>query len=337
MFKKIKTVTILLILHVTYVIGQDMHFTQFYASPLYLNPAFTGANVCSRASLVYRNQWPKVKTAYQSYLLSVDHYLSKQHVGIGLQCGVDQAGTGGLRTTIINPSLAYETKLNKTVAVRFGLQPGVTIKSIQFDRLLFGDQISRGGNAGATSVTTVETPTQTRAFFDIGAGALIYSSNFWLGTSFFHLTKPNESLYAENSSPLPIKYSVHGGGKFLLNEDEKDPDLKKSISVVMHYRGQGEFDQCDVGVYYTQFGFSGGIWYRGLPGIKAYKPGYRNDDAVAAVIGFQKDRFNIGYSYDFTISKLARQTQGAHEITLSFQMCTPKKKVSRVLISCPKF
>ena len=338
MFNKIKIAVILFLFQATLTVGQDMQFTQFYASPLYLNPAFTGANVCSRASLVYRNQWPGIKKTYQSYLLSLDHYMEKQNIGIGLQCGVDQAGSGGLRTTIINPSFAYETKINKTVSVRFGLQPGVTIKSIQFDKLLFGDQIARGGNAGATSVTTVESPSQTRAFFDLGAGAIIYNSNYWFGTSFFHLTKPNESLYSNGEpSILPIKYSFHGGGKFLLNEDEKDPDLKKSMSVVMHYRGQGEFDQFDIGAYYSQFGFSAGVWYRGIPGLKSYKPGYRNDDAIALVIGFQKERFNIGYSYDLTISQLHKLSNGAHEITLSYQLCKRKTKKRRVLISCPKF
>jgi len=185
MMKFLKIIPILFIVLYNNVFAQDMHFTQFYASPLYLNPAITGANVCSRATLVYRNQWPSIKSAYKSYLFSMDHYISKQHMGIGLQCGVDEAGTGGLRTTIINPSFAYETRINKSVAVRFGVQPGVTIKSIHFDKLLFGDQISRGGNAGASSVATVESPTQNKAFFDIGAGGLIYSSNYWAGVSFF--------------------------------------------------------------------------------------------------------------------------------------------------------
>lgn len=339
MFKSLKIITLLFTIQSSCAFGQDMHFTQFYASPLYLNPAFTGANVCSRVSLVYRNQWPYVKTAYKSYLLSMDHYLSKQHLGIGLQCAVDEAGSGGLKTTIINPSFAYETKINKTLVVRFGIQPGVTIKSIRFDRLLFGDQIARGGNTGASSVTTVETPTQTKAFFDIGAGALLYTSKYWIGTSFFHLNKPNESiLTGGTTSILPIKYSVHGGAKFNLNEDERDSDLKKSITTVMNYRGQGEFDQFDIGLYYTQYSVNLGLWYRGIPGLKAYKPGYRNDDAIALILGYQKERFSVGYSYDITISKLYRQTKGAHEITLSFQMCNPKKKkVTRVLVSCPKF
>lgn len=322
----------------SFVYGQDMHFTQFYASPLYLNPAFTGANVCSRATLVYRNQWPGVKTAYQTYLFSMDHYMDKQHLGMGLQCAVDNAGTGSLRTSDIKASFAYEVKLGKTYACRFGLQPGVIIKSVQFDKLMFGDQIARGGNAGASSVATVESPTQSKAFFDIGAGGLLYNSKYWIGASFFHLNKPNESLYGVEGVILPIRYSVHGGSKFQLNPEEKDPDLRRSVSVVANYRGQAEFDQFDVGVYYTQLGINLGIWYRGIPGLKAYKPGYRNDDAVAAVVGFQQERFSIGYSYDVTISQLFKQTKGAHEVTLSYQFCNPKKKkVNRVLISCPKF
>lgn len=328
---------IALFFQTTSVFGQDMHFTQFYASPLFLNPAFTGANVCSRATLVYRNQWPGVKTTYQSYLLSLDHYLTKQHIGVGLQCGVDVAGTGGLKTTIVHPSIAYEAKINKTIMVRAALQPGITIKSIDFDKLLFGDQIARGGNTGASSVATVETPTQSRAFFDIGAGGLIFTSNFWLGVSFFHLNKPNESLTGAEGVILPIKSSVHGGGKFYLNPDEKDPDLRRSISLVGHYRSQGEFDQFDIGMYYTMNGINLGLWYRGIPGLKAYKPGYSNNDATAIILGYQKDRLSIGYSYDITISQLQRLTKGAHELTLSYQLCKFKQKQKRVLVSCPKF
>ena len=337
MNKIFKIIFLCFILQTKLGIGQDMQFTQFYASPLYLNPAFTGINVCSRVSLVYRNQWPEMRKAYQSYLLSVDHYISRKHLGIGLQCGVDDAGTGALRTTIINPSIAYEAKINRKIAVRVGVQPGLTIKSIRFDKLIFGDQLSRGGNNGPVSTTIVETPTQNKAFLDIGAGALIYTSKYWAGASFFHLNKPNETIAGNENVYLPIRYGVHGGAKFLLNEDEREKDFKKYISLVMNYKGQGEFDQVDVGVYYSQYVFTAGIWYRGIPGLKAYKPGYKNNDAVAVVIGFQKETLKIGYSYDITISQLHNMTQGAHEITLSYELCTPKKGVKRVLVSCPKF
>lgn len=318
--------------------SQDMQFTQFYASPLYLNPAFTGANVCSRVSVTYRNQWPGVNTAYQSYLVSFDHYLQAQGLGVGLMFASDKAGTGGLRTTLINPSFSYETKITRGIGLRFGLQPGITIKSIQFDKLLFGDQIARGGSANPGSVSTVETPTQNKTFIDIGAGALFYTNKLWIGTSFYHMNKPNESLINAPGVVLPVKYSVHGGYKFTLNEDEKDSDLKKTISIVMNYRGQGKFDQFDIGTYYSQHGFNLGIWYRGLPGIKSYKPGYPNNDAVSFLTGYQTKRATIGYSYDITISQLSSVSKGAHEITFSFQFCNAKQKpTKRLTVSCPKF
>ncbi len=136
---------------------------------------------------------------------------------------------------------------------------------------------------------------------------------------------------------LPIRSSVHGGGKFYLNPDERDPDLRKSMSLVMHYRNQGKFDQFDVGVYYSQYGVNLGLWYRGIPGLKAYKPGYSNNDATAIILGYQTTRLSIGYSYDITISQLQRLTKGAHEVTLSYQLCKFKQKQKRVLVSCPKF
>lgn len=322
-----------MLLKVLPVLSQDMHFSQFYASPLYLNPAFAGANVCSRFSLTYRNQWPGVSTAYKSYLGSFDHCFSKNNIGVGLQFASDISGTGGLKTTMINPLISYETTLSRKYSLRFGVQPGVTMKSIEMSKLTFGDQLYRGGN-----VTTVESPTLSRTFFDFGAGAIFYGSNFWIGTSAYHLNKPNESLFGISNTRLPIRYSVHGGYKYNLNQDEKPGDIKKTLTAAFNYRGQEKFDQFDIGVYYTRSILNIGLWYRGIPVLKSYKPGYKNNDAFVLIIGLEMERFNIGYSYDITISELSTVTKGSHEITLSFQMCKIKQKKKKLqLISCPKF
>lgn len=313
--------------------AQDMHFTQFYSSPIYLNPAFTGADVCARVSLTYRNQWPGISKAYKSYLLAADHSVRKYNLGVGLLLGNDVAGTGELKTTIINPSIAYQIKMGRKVVLRVGVQPGLGIVSINYNKLIFGDQIARGGN-----VPSVENPTQTKLFFDIGTGLLIYSEKYWLGTSIFHINNPNQSLTGNTDGTLPIKFTVHGGAKFPLNKEEAEEIKKESISTVFHYRGQREFDQFDIGMYYTRYVFSLGFWYRGIPGLKAYKPGYSNNDAIAIITGVKTKRLNIGYSYDFTISKLAFLTNGAHEITLAYQICKlNKKKKYGLLIPCPKF
>jgi type IX secretion system PorP/SprF family membrane protein len=313
-------------------VAQDMHFTQFYASPLYLNPAFTGANVCSRLSFTYRNQWPGISTAYNSYLGSYDHYISKSNIGVGLQFANDVAGTGGLKTTMINPLFAYEATLSRKYSLRFGVQPGITMKSINMNKLTFGDQLARGGD-----VSTIELPIQSKTFFDLGAGALFYSSNFWIGTSFYHINKPQESLFGYSNTKLPIRYSVHGGYRFDFNKD-KSEDTKKLVTAAFNYRGQGNFDQFDIGLYFTRNIFNLGLWYRGIPGLKSYKPGYRNDDAVSIIVGIETAKFNIGYSYDITVSGLNSVSRGTNELNVSYQMCKlkPKKKKAR-LIACPKF
>lgn len=329
MNKIYKIVVLVLILQTCFVKGQDMHFTQFYSSPLYLNPAFAGSDVCSRVSLTYRNQWPGIYTTYKSYLLSIDHFFQRSNIGAGLLVANDIAGSGGLRTTLINPMVAYQAKLNTKLVMRLAVQPGVGQRSINFNNLVFGDQIAYG--------TTVEQPTQTKTFFDLGAGALFYTTKYWGGLSVYHINRPDESIMGIEGATLPVKYTLHGGAKFILNEDEKDETKTKSISPVLHYRGQKKFDQLDIGAYYSHSIVSFGIWYRGLP-IKHYKPGYRNDDAIALILGLKTKRLNIGYSFDITISKLAGLTRGAHEVTLAYQLCKPnKKKKKKLVVPCPKF
>lgn len=326
-------IIVILLLFTTAVKGQDMHFTQFYSSPLYLNPAFTGAGVCARLSTTYRDQWPGISKTYKSFLFAADHYLHEYKIGIGLLFGNDVAGTGELKTTIINPSIAYEAKLGRRLAMRIGFQPGIGMRSINFNNLLFGDQLARGGN-----VATIEAPTQRKTFFDIGTGLLVYTGKYWGGVSFFHLNRPNESLMGNEDGVLPIKYTVHGGIKHVINRAEKTDFRKRSVSSAFHYRGQKEFDQFDIGLYFTQHVFNIGLWYRGIPGLKAYKPGYNNNDAVSVIVGITNDRMNIGYSYDLTISRLMGLSRGAHEVCISYQLCkAKKKKKNRLLIPCPKF
>ncbi len=328
MSRYIRIALLLVVFQSVLVRGQDMHFTQFYSSPLYLNPAFAGADVCSRVSLTYRNQWPGIYKTYKSTLLSIDHTFSAQNIGAGLLVGDDYAGSGALHTTIITPMIAYQAKINREWITRFAIQPGIGMRSINFNNLRFGDEIYYG--------TTVEQPTQTKVFFDVGAGGLIYSAKYWGGVSVYHLNRPDETLMGIEGATLPIKLTVHGGMKYLIDEDEKDEAHMKSVNPVVHYRHQNKFDQLDIGAYFTHGFVSFGVWYRGIP-VKRYKPGYANNDAVAMILGMKTKRLNIGYSFDITISKLAGLSKGAHEVTLSYQMCKARKKKKKIAVPCPKF
>lgn len=137
---------------------------------------------------------------------------------------------------------------------------------------------------------------------------------------------------------LPMKLSVHGGYKYLIAGDEDDQHGAKYILPTFMYKAQAKFDQVDIGLYYLANKFTLGFWYRGIPGFKKYKDGYPNNDALVFLAGVKHDRFSMGYSYDFTISWLRGSTEGAHEITLSYEFCKLKKKKRRgVVVACPKF
>ena len=79
--------------------AQDPEFSQFYANPLYLNPALAGAEICPRAVINYRNQWPGLAKSFVTYNASYDQYFQKLHGAVGILVNMDNAGEGILKTT----------------------------------------------------------------------------------------------------------------------------------------------------------------------------------------------------------------------------------------------
>ncbi|MBL4705777.1 MAG: PorP/SprF family type IX secretion system membrane protein, partial [Flavobacteriales bacterium] len=268
------------------------------------------------------------------YLVSADHYFFQQNMGMGILFGQDVSGSGGLKRTVINLQFAPEIQVSRKFVLRFGAQAGIGMVRVNWANLLFGDQIVRGGG-----VPTLENFPENRSYFDMGGGVLGYSKDFWFGISANHLIKPNEALVDEyGKSVLPLKVSVHGGYKLVLNPGVKDEYNRETLSPTFNYRAQEKFDQLDFCLYYSRSVLNLGIWYRGLPGFKSYQTGYSNHDAIGLIIGLKTDRFGFGYSYDFTISKLSNASAGAHEITMSFHFCDPnKKKRKRIVVDCPRF
>ena len=312
--------------------SQHYQFTQFYSAPTYLNPAFTGANSCSRVSMTYRDQWPSIPGAFVTYQVSYDHFFVKYNSGAGIQFFNDKSGQGGLSTTAVTLLYAYEINVNRKLVCRFGAQAGFVQRSINFGNLLFGDQVARGGAA-----TSVENQTQSKIYPDFSAGGLGFTKQSWFGAAASHFTQPNQSLL-NDKSPLPMEVKMHCGRKFFFKEEDKR-DAKKYLIAAFNYKFQNKFDQADIGFYYARLPLILGVWYRGIPLFKAYKPGYGNNDAIAVLAGINWNRFNLGYSYDFTISKLTMRSGGSNELSLFYDLCDPKKnkKKKAVTIACPKF
>lgn len=314
-------------------LAQDAHFTQFYSAPTYLSPAFAGMATQTRFAFQVRDQWPAIPGAFVSSNFAVDHYFSNLNSGVGVIASYDQAGSGALRYTSMALQYAYEIRLKRKVFLRPAMQFGYVNHAVDFSRLVFGDQLARGGDIG----TYDHYDGRSISYSDMGAGLLFFTPKLWLGMSMHHLNEPNQSLLA-GESRVPRKFSMHGGYRFKMPTGV----IKKQnthLVTAFNYRAQEKYDQLDVGAYIERDPVYAGIWYRGLP-VKAYAPGYNNHDAIAVVAGFMVNDWRFGYSYDITISKLAVNSGGAHEVTMVFEIADKRKKKSmsrRRVVPCAKF
>lgn len=322
----------LLVMLSTFVFGQDPQFSQFYAAPTYLNPAFTGATQQYRVSMNYRNQWPAIPGAFVSYNFAYDQYFPDINCGMGVMVTHDRAGSGALRYTNLAGLFSYEFRVNKSIVIRPGAQFGIYKRGVDIDKLIFADQISRGG--GRSSVEFLNPVFTTK--FDVSAGLLVYGTNFYGGISSHHISRPNQSLLSQEAQ-LPIKYSIHGGGRYVLSKGRYN-EAQKAIWMAFNLKEQNEFRQLDLGAYTEFYPVVFGLWYRGIPVGKGKESYQRNTDALTVLVGTRIATLQIGYSYDLTLSRLAGNTGGAHEISLQYEFVNgrPKKRQFRV-IPCPRF
>ena len=333
MFKKLHIFILLTVISLS-ANAQDPQFTQFYAAPLYLNPAFTGLTYEHRFTANYRNQWPGVKTAYSTYMATYDYNVSNMNSGIGGFILQDRAGTSNLVTTMGGVNYAYRVKVGKYSEVRAGVSLVMNQKKIDNTRLIFNDQFITG-----SSVSQDALPVDKVSYFDMGLGALYNSSNYWLGFSARHINQPNASMVG-NIEPLPISGSLHGGYRFIISaRGSGKTKLEEFVSASFNIRHEQKYDQLDIGAYYFKSFVNVGLWYRGLP-IKKYKPGYPNRESIALLVGLEipDKNFRVGYSYDATVSNLKiNNTQGAHEVSIVYEIASKRKRNKRALVSCPKF
>lgn len=317
--------------------AQDPEFTQFYASPLYLNPAFAGSARCPRVAVNYRNQWPALSKTYITYAASYDQHIDALSGGLGLVIMNDKAGEGTVSTTNIGAIYSYQLNLSRTFSIKAGLQATYVQKKVDWDKLTFGDMIDP--RYGFVYQTQEVRPNETKSFADFAAGILLFSSKIYGGVAVHHLTQPDEAFIVQGGSQLPMKITGHVGAMLPVGGSsnyryKQDRDEGTFISPNILYVQQGAFNQINLGIYVLHSPIVGGLWYRGS--FNAYDA-FVSSDAFIALIGIQRGIFKFGYSYDITISKLSNATAGSHELSLGLQFgCKPKKKRFRT-ISCPSF
>ncbi|MEO6901743.1 MAG: type IX secretion system membrane protein PorP/SprF [Bacteroidia bacterium] len=299
-----------------HLFAQDPEFTQFYANPLYLNPALAGTARCPRVNLNYRNQWPGISGTYVTYSASYDQHVDALGGGIGLLVTNDKAGQGTLTTTNVAGMYSYQLNVTREFSMKFGFQGTYFQKSIDWSKLTFGDMIDerRGFVYNTKEVQKLE----KKSGIDISAGVFGYSKRYFFGFAAHHITEPDEGLLT--TSKLPMKITAHAGALLPIGDKGNETFISPNIL----YQKQQDFQQLNLGVYVSKGSIVGGLWYR-------------NQDSFIALVGFQQHFFKVGYSYDVTVSKLTNTTAGSHEISFSLQFeCKPKKKKYRT-VSCPSF
>jgi len=302
--------------------AQDPEFTQFYAHPLYLNPAFAGTAKCPRAVMIYRNEWPDIHGTYTTYSASYDQHIDVLSGGLGFLVTEDNQGAGTFSKLEASGIYSYQLNVTRRFSLRFAMQGTYAQRKLDWSKLTFGDMIDQ--RLGFVYNTNEVRGPSSTSYFDASSGILGFSKRYFFGVAVHHLTQPNEALYSSAPSPLPMKITAHAGAVIPL--DDKG---NASISPNIIFLSQDKQQQLCLGVYASKGPIVAGLWYR---------EGFTNPDSFIALIGIQYNIFKFGYSYDITVSKLSNAaTAGSHEISLAMNFaCTSKTKKFRT-VNCPSF
>ncbi len=321
----------------TSVMAQDIVFSQFYHAPLQLNPGATGVTYQPRLTLNYRNQWPSFLQGYVTYAASYDQYFDRIRSGIGVSVMADIAGDGIYKTNYAGVTYSYNVQLGDEFFIKGGLEGGVYQANLDWNRLLFPDQIDPidGPFPDNTSIASQEQQPAnlTQYYPSVGAGILGYNKHFHGGFAIKHVNAPDESqleFAGRLPATLPLRFTFHGGGEIPLDQSNIK-SLNTFISPNFLFTHQGEFNQLTLGAYARMNVIFGGAWFRHTFG---------NSDAVIFLAGVQTGIFKVGYSYDLTISDLSAYSGGAHEVSLILNFDdnpkARKKRRSRMYNDCPK-
>jgi type IX secretion system PorP/SprF family membrane protein len=326
-FRYILTIWILgTVLIVSEARGQDPNFSQFFNTPTYYNPAFTGLNTGLRTRFTYRNQWPNLPASFKSYFFSAD--LGERNLpgsgGLGLIVNSDNEGLGFIRNLSLGLNLSVRIPLSEFMVSQVGIRASMVQKSVDWDDFVFIDQLNeKYGNIYTSAFSRPEN--NKKIFPDFGIGGLIQFSNEMsrfngtAGIAIDHIFQPDEGFLSTEKAPLPRKWVVHTD--FIITTGEEgnysgmrgtfDP-LKINPGII--YQNQDGKSSLEAGFNLLKYNVYLGSWYKVSMGtngssLLALVAGYRYKFAEDMDIKFM-------YSYDLQISGPARGAGGAHEISM---------------------
>lgn len=320
----------LLMLQTSFLSAQDFHLTMYDAAPMFLNPALTGVvDADWRVHGQYRTQWKAVNfKPYTTALISFDKPYKKW--GFGGQIANFRAGLGNYNVVQGVISTAYTVSLNKkrTHNLSFGLQGGLSQKSVEYQLLTYNNQYvtTNGGGFDNTISSGENFSGQSFVIPELNAGVIYYFAkqqtrfNPFVGLSVFNLLTPKETFFNTNND-LPMRFYTHLGSRINITE------VLYVIPKVLFMR-QKEF---------TELTFAGDIGYY-LKKNDMYLLGgivYRAKDAFSLSIGARLANITAKFAYDINASSLTAATGGRGGFELSLTYVHRKSDYQKVKI-CPR-
>ncbi|MDR2511803.1 MAG: PorP/SprF family type IX secretion system membrane protein [Bacteroidales bacterium] len=320
--------------------AQDLHFSQFYANRLYLNPALTGVTECGEISLNYRNQWPGIPGTFSMINASYDQHVDVLHGGVGVMVNHFMEGNAAYSSTSAGVSYSFDMKLSEDFRLTLGTQANLVFRRINWEHFTFADQYDE--YLGIVRPTGETFPSRLYKFYaDFSAGLLASYRDWYFGFAVHHFSRPNIAMQSERQR-LNIRYTAHIGGRiyFVPKTDRYRHEHLFNITPNIVYTLQGNTNILNYGLYANYHPVVFGVSFRNTFYLKK-DPAIQQDifEAVSFLVGFQHKSINIAYSYDLSLTKIRKIDAGAHEITLSYTL--PCKvfnhKTNFEPIYCPKF
>lgn len=299
--------------------AQDLHFSQFFNSPLTTNPANTGfiPDGDYRLGINYRNQWSAIMTVpYKTMSAFGDVQLLKDRfengwVGLGGVVLKDVAGSGNLSSTKIYGSVAYHQMLGYSSLLSLGFNVGYANKQINTTNLKFPDQFD-GKFFDNKLPTAVMLDRNNISYLDMQVGmnyAYFPTENIYVngGFSAHHVNKPQESFFTSSdlSNRVPVRYIGFLNGSFKLND-------MVILNPNIYYTTQAKAQEIVAGMN-AHYNLSGDGTYQLIGGVY-----YRHKEAIIPMVGLGWNDYTFTFSYDATMSSLKNynNTRGAFEFSL---------------------
>jgi type IX secretion system PorP/SprF family membrane protein len=300
--------------------AQDPHFSQYFSSPLTLNPANTGNfEGTSRIASNFRNQWQGIGNPFQTGTISYDTEIFTEKVGVGnkLAAGVvglyDKALGGKFKSNYISASLAYHLWMDedRKKKLSIGFQSTFANKRIDPLSISFANQFgSFGFNLNLPSNEFVAN--NNISYFDWNAGMMYThageNGSVYLGTSAYHLTTPNESFLNNSTVSIPMRFTAHAGATRFIGQS----GVLMGSSIFMK---QGASNELTLGMAYGQYLSSL------INNVAIYMGGwYRNNESVIPYFGLTYNNIQIGLSYDVVTSglNLAKTQNRSFEVSVIY-------------------